>query len=59
MNHTLRFLLMLTCSNIFMTFAWYWHLKHKLHDGFRDENNRLTFAGPGTWLSVFCDITGV
>ena len=23
-------ILMLTCSNIFMTFAWYWHLKY--HD---------------------------
>jgi uncharacterized protein (DUF486 family) len=29
MNRTLKFLVLLTASNIFMTFAWYWHLKHK------------------------------
>ena len=29
MNHTVRFLALLLASNIFMTFAWYWHLKHK------------------------------
>jgi uncharacterized protein (DUF486 family) len=27
MPTTLRFVLLLTCSNIFMTFAWYGHLK--------------------------------
>ncbi len=27
MPATLRFILLLTCSNVFMTFAWYGHLK--------------------------------
>ncbi len=31
MPPTLRFLLLLTCSNIFMTFAWYGHLKSLNH----------------------------
>jgi hypothetical protein len=29
MNRALTAVLLLVCSNIFMTFAWYWHLKHK------------------------------
>ena len=28
MSATLRFVLLLCCSNVFMTFAWYAHLKH-------------------------------
>ena len=28
MPATLRFVLLLTCSNVFMTFAWYAHLKN-------------------------------
>jgi len=30
MPATLRFVLLLTCSNIFMTFAWYAHLKNQV-----------------------------
>jgi uncharacterized protein (DUF486 family) len=29
MSRTFCFLGLLVLSNIFMTFAWYWHLKHK------------------------------
>ena len=28
MSTILRFVLLLSCSNVFMTFAWYAHLKH-------------------------------
>jgi hypothetical protein len=35
------------------------NLKHKLHDGFRDENNKLFFFGPGNWSTVSCNIIGV
>lgn len=31
MPATLRFVLLLTCSNVFMTFAWYGHLKGLRH----------------------------
>ncbi|MGH7441777.1 MAG: DMT family protein, partial [bacterium] len=31
MSSTLRFVLFLSGSNIFMTFAWYGHLKHLDH----------------------------
>jgi uncharacterized protein len=29
MNRALSCIGLLICSNVFMTFAWYWHLKHK------------------------------
>src|SRR5688572_29329968 len=29
MSRTVRLVVLLVASNIFMTFAWYWHLKHK------------------------------
>jgi uncharacterized protein (DUF486 family) len=29
MERTMRLVVLLVASNVFMTFAWYWHLKHK------------------------------
>lgn len=29
MSRTVQFIGLLVASNVFMTFAWYWHLKHR------------------------------
>jgi uncharacterized protein (DUF486 family) len=47
MSTTLKFVLLLTISNTFMTMAWYGHLKHK--------NTAIWLAILTSWLIAFAE----